>query len=216
MRMERMRDMRSRRIGMRDGRNPYGSRGGYVVSSRRGRDYGRMGDYGRISEYSSKHSDMSHSRPIDERDWDYGERDYEWNRDYRGDVRRVGNFEYDTYYGDGRDYGYDDRLTSRELKEWSRDLLDEIKPEYRAMFDKSSFEKRASEMGLEGKEYSMEELYVTTLMMESDYGQTMSKYGINNLDVMIFMAKDFLEDPDSDLRFGDKLAAYYMNVACVD
>lgn len=215
MRMERMRDMRSRRIGMRDGRNPYGSRGGYVVSSRRGRDYGRMGDYGRVSEYSSKHSDMSHSRPIDERDWDYGERDYEWNRDYRGDVRRVGNFEYDTYYGDGRDYGYDDRLTSRELKEWSRDLLDEIKPEHRAMFDKSAFEKRAREMGLEGKEYSMEELYVTTLMMESDYGQTMSKYGINNLDVMIFMAKDFLEDPDSDLRFGDKLAAYYMNVACV-
>lgn len=216
MRMERMRDMRSRRLGMRDGRNPYGSRGGYVVSSRRGRDYGRMGDYGRVSEYSSKHSDMSHSRPMDERDWDYGERDYEWNRDYRGDVRRVGNFEYDTYYGDGRDYGYDDRLTSRELKEWSRDLLDEIKPEHRAMFDKYAFEKRAREMGLEGKEYSMEELYVTTLMMESDYGQTMSKYGINNLDVMIFMAKDFLEDPDSDLRFGDKLAAYYMNVACVD
>ena len=216
MRMERMRDMRSRRLGMRDGRNPYGSRGGYVVGSRRGRDYGRMGDYGRVSEYSSKHSDMSHSRPIDERDWDYGERDYEWNRDYRGDVRRVGNFEYDTYYGDGRDYGYDDRLTSRELKEWSRDLLDEIKPEYRAMFDKSAFEKRAREIGIEGKEYSMEELYVTTLMMESDYGQTMSKYGINNLDVMIFLAKDFLEDPDSDLRFGDKLAAYYMNVACVD
>lgn len=214
MRMERIRDMRSRR--MRDGRNPYGSRGGYVVSSRRGRDYGRMGDYGRSSEYSPRRSDMAHSRPVDERDWDFGERDYEWNRDYRGDIRRVGNFEYDTYYGDGRDYGYDDRLTSRELKEWSRDLLDEIKPEHRATFDKSAFEKRAREMGLEGKEYSIEELYVTTLMMESDYGQTMAKYGINNLDVMICLAKDFLEDPDSDLRFGDKLAAYCMNVACVD
>lgn len=216
MKMNRIRDMRSRSMRIRDGRNPYGSRGGYVVSSRRGRDYGRMDDYGRTTEYSSRHSDMPYSRPMDERNWDYGERDYEWNRDYRGDIRRVGNFEYDTYYSDGRDYGYDDRLTSRELKEWARDLLEEIKPEHRAIFDKSAFEKRAREMGLEDKEYSMEELYVTTLMMESDYGQTMAKYGINNLDVMICLAKDFLEDPDSELRFGEKLAAYCMNVACAE
>lgn len=216
MRMERMRDMRSRRIGMRDGRNPYGSRGGYVVSSRRGRDYGRMDDYGRTAEYRTEYPDMAYSRSRMSRTRDYGERDYEYDRDYRGDIRRVGNFEYDTYYSDGRDYGYEYRLTSRELKEWAHDLVEEIKPEYRAMFDKSAFEKRAREMGLEDKEYSMEELYVTMLMMESDYGQTMAKYGINNLDVMICLAKDFLEDPDSELRFGEKLAAYCMNVACAE
>lgn len=214
MRMERMRDMRSRRIGMRDGRNPYGSRGGYVVSSRRGRDYGRMDDYGRTAEYRTEYPDMAYSRSRMSRTMDYGERDYEYDRDY-GDVRRVGNFEYDTYY-DGRDYGGEYKLSSRELKEWSRDLLDEIKPEHRQSFEKENFERKVREMGIEPREYSMEELYVTTLMMESDYGQTMSKYGINNLDVMICLAKDFLEDPDSDLRFGDKLAAYCMNVACVD
>lgn len=214
MRMDRIRDMRSRGMRMRDGRNPYGSRGGYVVSSRRGRDYGRMDDYGRTAEYRTEYPDMAYSRSRMSRTRDYGERDYEYDRDY-GDVRRVGNFEYDTYY-DGRDYGGEYKLSSRELKEWSRDLLDEIKPEHRQSFEKENFERKVRELGIEPREYSMEELYVTTLMMESDYGQTMSKYGINNLDVMICLAKDFLEDPDSDLRFGDKLAAYCMNVACVD
>ena len=214
MRMDRIRDMRSRSMRMRDGRNPYGSRGGYVVSDKRSRDYGRMDDYGRTSEYRTEYPDMAYSRSRMSRTRDYGERDYEYDRDY-GDVSRVGSFEYDTYY-DGRDYGGEYKLSSRELKEWSRDLLDEIKPEHRQSFEKENFERKVRELGIEPREYSMEELYVTTLMMESDYGQTMSKYGINNLDVMICLAKDFLEDPDSDLRFGDKLAAYCMNVAFVD
>ena len=214
MRSDRIRDMRYRSMRMRDGRNPYGSKGGYVVSDKRGRDYGRMDDYGRTSEYRTEYPNMAYSRSRMSRTRDYGERDYEYDRDY-GDVRRIGNFEYDTYY-DGRDYGGEYKLSSRELKEWSRDLLDEIKPEHRQSFEKENFERKVRELGIEPREYSMEELYVTTLMMESDYGQTMSKYGINNLDVMICLAKDFLEDPDSDLRFGDKLAAYCMNVACVD
>ena len=37
MRSDRIRDMRSRGMRMRDGRNPYGSKGGYVVSDKRGR-----------------------------------------------------------------------------------------------------------------------------------------------------------------------------------
>lgn len=213
MRMDRIRDMRSRSIRMRDERNPYGSRGGYVVS-RRGRDYGRMDDYGRTSEYRTGHSDMSSSRSRMERPRDYGEQDYEWDRDY-GDVRRVGSFEYDTYY-DGRDYGSEYRLSSRELKEWARDLLDEVKPEYRQSFEKENFERKVREMGIEPREYSMEELYVATLMAETDYNKTMSKYGINNLDTAIMMGKEFLEDEDSDLQYGEKLGSYYFNVVCVE
>ena len=68
----------------RDGRNPYGSRGGYVVSSRRGRrdramnrgmDYAdyerdyRGGDY----EYDSRRGD----RAYNEQDYAYDRRDYE-------------------------------------------------------------------------------------------------------------------------------------------
>ena len=40
-----LRDRASRRVMIqRDGRNPYGSRGGYVTSSRRGRDRAYMND----------------------------------------------------------------------------------------------------------------------------------------------------------------------------
>lgn len=68
---------------MRDGRNPYGSRGGYVVSSRRGRrsrrdrgmDYGYdRGDYrGGDYEYGSRRSDRAYSGQDSAR----GRRDYE-------------------------------------------------------------------------------------------------------------------------------------------
>lgn len=213
MRSDRIRDMRSRGMRMRDGRNPYGSRGGYVVSDKRGRDYGRMDDYGRTAEYRTEYPDMAYRSRMS-RTRDYGERDYEWDRDY-GDVRRVGNFEYDTYY-DGRDYGSEYRLSSRELKEWSKDLLDEIKPEYRQSFEKEKFEKRIREMGIEPREYSIEDLYVATLMIETDFGKTLTKYGLNNLDVVISMAKDWLEDDDVDMRYGEKLGAYYFNVVCVE
>lgn len=213
MRSDRIRDMRSRGMRIRDGRNPYGSRGGYVVSDKRGRDYGRMDDYGRTAEYRTEYPDMAYRSRMS-RTRDYGERDYEWDRDY-GDVRRVGNFEYDTYY-DGRDYGSEYKLSSRELKEWSKDLLDEIKPEYRQSFEKEKFEKRIREMGVEPREYSIEDLYVATLMIETDFGKTLTKYGLNNLDVVISMAKDWLEDDDVDMRYGEKLGAYYFNVVCVE
>ena len=82
-------------LGMRDGRNPYGSRGGYVVSGRRGRR-GRGRDRGMGEDYE----DMGRGR-------DYG--DYESRgrgrdrggdyADYEGDMARGG--------GRGRDRGQD-------------------------------------------------------------------------------------------------------------
>lgn len=80
----------------------------------------------------------------------------------------------------------------------------------------SNFERRVKEMGIEPREYSLEELYVATLMAETDYENTMTKYGINGLDAAILLAKDWLEDDDSDLRYGEKLGSYYFNVVCID
>lgn len=109
----------------RDGRNPYGSRGGYVVSSRRDRaseDYG----YGReypgydMSEYNSRQSD----RAYNEQGYERSRRDYEYGGQYdmarmdygemRGDMHygeRQGNFRpveamgyFQGYYGGGQDY----------------------------------------------------------------------------------------------------------------
>lgn len=120
---------------MRDGRNPYGSRGGYVVSSRRmrrrdrGMDYGydRRDYRGGDVEYGSRDGNY----PYMQQDNARGRRDYEpmgqydmARRDY-GDMRdmhygeRQGNFQpveamgyFTGYYGGGdmarggrRDYG---------------------------------------------------------------------------------------------------------------
>lgn len=100
---------------MRDGRNPYGSRGGYVVSSRRGRrsrrdrgmDYGYdRGDYrGGDYEYGSRRSDRAYSGQDSAR----GRRDYEQSgqsdmarRDY-ADMRSGRDYDdYGDYAGDMR------------------------------------------------------------------------------------------------------------------
>lgn len=94
--------------------------------------------------------------------------------------------------------------------------LQEVKPELKQHFEMSNFERRVKEMGIEPREYSLEELYVATLMAETDYENTMTKYGINGLDTAIYLAKDWLEDDDSDLRYGEKLGSYYFNVVCID
>ena len=61
----------------RDGRNPYGARGGYIRDSRRGgydRNYRDYGD----SEYDSRRGDRAYSQQDNAR----GRRDYESNRQY--------------------------------------------------------------------------------------------------------------------------------------
>lgn len=62
---------------MRDGRNPYGSRGGYVRDSRRGgydRNYRDYGD----AEYDARRSDYAYSQQDNAR----GRRDYEYDRQH--------------------------------------------------------------------------------------------------------------------------------------
>lgn len=92
-----------------DGRNPYGSEGGYVVSSRRGRrdrargmDYAYdRGDYrGGDYEYDTRRGDRAYSQ----QDMERGRRDYESGRQYdmaRGDYgdMRGRDYEMDMHYG---------------------------------------------------------------------------------------------------------------------
>lgn len=92
----------------RDGRNPYGSRGGYVVSSRRGRrdramdrgmdyEYDRRDYRGGDYEYDARRGDRAYS----EQDYAENRRDYERGGqydmagDYAGDMR-------DMHYGRGQ------------------------------------------------------------------------------------------------------------------
>lgn len=116
----------------RDGRNPYGSAGGYIVRNRPRRDrasedYGYGRDYRGydMAEYNSRQSDRSYN----EQDYERSRRDYEYGGQYdmarmdygnmRGDMHygeRQGNFRpveamgyFQGYYGGGQDYAHGGR-----------------------------------------------------------------------------------------------------------
>lgn len=110
-------DMRDRDMRGMDGRNPYGSRGGYVVSSR-GRRRGRRGDRG-MPMHEDMRRDMNYTGgrggyPM--RGGDYAQNqmaNMDMRGDYRsnnmGDMARRGDYGYDGHYGmhGGRQGGYE-------------------------------------------------------------------------------------------------------------
>lgn len=193
---------------MRDGRNPYGSRGGYIVN----RDPRRR--------------DRNYEMPEEDYNYDYNQ-DYargrmNRQRDMHGSypfelMGRVGYEEmYDPYiqdmgydYARGRgmrDYAEGTTLTNRELMDWSQKLMKELEEKDKAYFKYDNIEKKAKEMGMTFDKYSFDEFYTTVLMMVTDYCKTL---GTANPDVYLRLSKDFLEDKDSALKYSDKLSAYY-------
>ena len=105
------RDMRM----MYDGRNPYGSEGGYVVSSRgrgRGRGRGRRGDRG--MDYGMDGRVIrSYPNMYPQGDYARGDMNYDMARgdmrsmDYRGNDYRGGQMMGDGHYQHGRQSGYE-------------------------------------------------------------------------------------------------------------
>lgn len=199
MRMTRTRDMLSRR--MRDGRNPYGSRGGYVVSDKARGEYdrNRMGDYARNPEYRTGYTDMSYSRPMYERNRDYGERDYEYDRDYNS--RRLGSFDYNTYDYASGDY----RLTPKELRTWERKLENDDGTRG-AKFTEEQVMQVAQGMGIKFDEFSPELLTTLTNVMYSDYSRAENT---NDIAQYVRLAKSFLCDDDFDGTPEEKAYLYY-------
>lgn len=148
---------------MNDGRNPYGSEGGYVTS-RRDRNYD-----------------------------DYARRDY---NDY---ARR-------------RDYDDDDeaeKLDQDELEDWYHELKEEIPEQYKSMYSMEKIEDTARQMQIDFKKFSPLELATTATMLATDYPKSVGYADINK---MVAMAKEWLCDPDSQLKYGEKLSSYYDNV----
>ncbi|MGN0961023.1 MAG: hypothetical protein ACI4PF_02345 [Christensenellales bacterium] len=197
----------------RDGRNPYGSRGGYITY----RDPRRR---------DRAMSEEMYNRGREPRDY---EEDYARRRNSRGQYMRdrgaypfevSGEFEmydrhhYDPYmmgeYG-GRDYGYDyaydeDVMSKQELDQKYYQLLGEVEESEKEKFSKERILKRAEEMGIKFDKFSPESLVVATVMVYTDYCKTLGK---GNLDTYILLAKDFLIDPDSKLKGDEKLTAYF-------
>lgn len=226
-----MRDYLMRRR-MTDGRNPYGSEGGYVVS-RRVRGDRRMGrDY--ANDYPNRYSDSENQRLNSQREEDYargrgydghyepieimgrfngyyggaedyarGGRDYNYGRDY-------GYMPYPPYmmdYGYGRDYAQGEKyLSDKDLKMWADKLMRDVEEKDKQFLSRENIRKRADEMGIKFDKYSFEEFYVVVLMKYTDHCKTL---GTANMDIYLKLAKDFFEDPDTAVRYGEKLAAYY-------
>lgn len=253
-----------------DGRNPYGSEGGYVGSRRRirrgrrdrGMDYAydrrdyRGGDY----EYDSRRDDRAYNG----QDYARNGRDYELGRQSDmargnyGDMRdmhygeREGNFRpveamgyFTGYYGGGqdmarggrRDYGYDynydmrgrydygydyagdygEKLTKEELEHWRKKLEKEVGDEQsKNFFKKENIEQRAKQLGIEMKNFDAEELAVCAYMLYSDYCRSLKPYIGTNMDVFIKMAQEFMQDTDSEVKGGEKLALYFDMVSGED
>lgn len=245
--MDRNMDMR-----MQDGRNPYGSKGGYVVSSR-GRGRGRRGRDRNMGDYGHYGMPMHDYRSFDMRGSDYGDMrggDYEMRgRDGHHPqehgstyypIQAMGTFEgyygmpnqedyarggrrdygYDMGGGYGRqymdygypryDYGYDygeggERLSEKELEHWCKRLKDQLDDREKQMFSKEMISQKAKQMGKSMEGFNDKELEVATLMIYTDYKQSIGQ----NPDLAIKLAYDWLTDKDVAVKGGEKLAVYY-------
>lgn len=200
----------------RDGRNPYGSRGGYVVSRdprRRDRVMGRE-DYNYEREYPEQEDYArnrmgrydGHYEPIEIMGRFNGY--YGGAEDYaRGGNRGRGRMDYN--YGRDHGYGYDyagGMLDDEDIEYWTEKMKRKVEDKDKQFFTHENIRQKADQMGIKFDKYSLEEFMATVLMMYTDYCKTL---GTANMDLYFRLAKDWLEDDDVAVKYGEKLATYY-------
>jgi len=233
MRYSRMREWLARTN--RDMRNPYGSRGGYVRSDRRGRDYeyDRMGDMARDRRYDRMGNDMEYNQSDRTMGGNGNQSDMRYGRDYANydmndyyPVRRSGYFDYETYDHEsgydmargrdrnydmrsGRDYASEDyKLTPSEIRKWDK----ELKRESGSNFTADQIRQIAQQQGIRFDEFSPELLTAITNMMYSDYHDTVR----GDITMYVKLAKDFLCDEDFDGTPEEKAYLYYTAIVDKD
>lgn len=185
-----------------DGRNPYGSRGGYVTS-RRPRGGDRSYEYEGSFRGGDNMYDRDYDYGYDIRDYDYDQRDM---RDYGYDRRRDGR------RGGRRDYADYGALDPQELEHWKKKLMSNVNDSSKEMLSEQNIMKKAKEYNIKMDKFSPDEFVVTVLMMYTDYWKTV---GRGNIEMYVKMAEDFLCDEDAAVKGGEKLAAYYNSVVNV-
>jgi hypothetical protein len=131
---------------------------------------------------------------------DYGRgRDYGYP-DMRGGRRDYG---YDYGYDYGGDYG--EALSTEELHKWQKKLMEQLDEREKQMFRKEAIIPRFNQMGIEMKDFNEEELYTLTLAKYTDHKHTIGQ----NPDMAIKLARDFMIDPDSNVKGSERVAIYY-------
>lgn len=219
-----MNDERRMRNDMR--RNIRGSGRGYYRRDR-GIEYD---DYNmrRESEYNSRmdghhypnyhHTSRTNYYPIEamgsfngyygmpEQDYRYERRDMNYNmppdmrgRDYGYDMRRM---DY-AYYGD-----YGETLTDKELEEWCYKLKSQLDDREKQIFSKEIILQKARQMNIPVEKFGEKEFEVTTLMVYTDYKETIGQ----NIETAIRLAHDWLNDKDARVKGAEKLAVYYDDI----
>lgn len=114
--------------------------------------------------------------------------------------------------GRGRDYGYEDdygdygeTLSEEELDKWCKKLKGQLDEREKQMFSKEMISQKVKSMGKQMEGFGEKELEVATLMVYTDYKQTIGQ----NPDLAIKLAYDWLTDKDVAVKGAEKLAVYY-------
>ena len=140
------------------------------------------------------------------------EQDYarENRRDYGYDMRYDMRGNYGGHREYGYDYGYDyadygDTLSEKELDDWCHKLKSQLTEQEKQMFSKEMISQKAKQMGKQMQGFGEKELEVATLMIYTDYKQSIGQ----NVDLAIKLAYDWLTDKDVKVKGAEKLAVYY-------
>ena len=129
------------------------------------------------------------------------EQDYNYGRDY-------GYMPYPPYMMDYASQG-GEYLSDRDLQMWADKLMKKVEDKDKQFLSRENIRKRADEMGIKFEKYSFEEFYVVVLMKYTDHCKTL---GTANMDIYLKLAKDFFEDDDAAVKYGEKLALYYDHI----
>lgn len=130
----------------------------------------------------------------DHRGMDYG-------YDMRYDRRGMGSD-----YGYGYDYAdYGETLSEEELERWCKKLKAQLDDREKQMFTKDAIVQRVKQMGKPMENFGEKELEVTTLMVYTDYKNSIGQ----NPDLAVKLAYDWLADKDVKVKGAEKLAVYY-------
>ena len=147
--------------------------------------------------------------------WGMPEEDY-GRYDMRGRGGRGRDRGYDDY---GYDYAgdYGEKLTKEEMEHWRKKLEKEVGDEQsKNFFKKENIEQKARQLGIQMREFDAEELALASYVLYSDYCKSLKPYVGQNMDVFVKMGEEFLNDPDSAVKGGEKLALYFEIVSGED
>lgn len=200
-----------------------------------GRDRRGYDDYRRY-ERDYEPREYHRGRDYDDYDRDYRDGDYRGGRSHRRMRDDDGMYRSDRGRRErrSREYGYDyddDDYHAGKIRAGGMFWMDDPRNHIRKL-DKETAERWVSEMDkadgsgkggkwtyqqveelMKAKGYKLDpvDMYIAMNMIHSDYGNTLSKYGVTSQDVYLALAKDWIED--DDVAAGDmKTTKYYYDI----